>query len=60
MQTNFFAAGRRGVLRAESLPLHIGARTTVWQTHVTDDTGRLLSMTVQTQMVIPGKGAGAP
>jgi 1,4-dihydroxy-2-naphthoyl-CoA hydrolase len=54
-KTNFFAAGRRGLLHAESLPLHIGSRTMVWQTRVTDDTGRLLSMTVQTQMVIPAR-----
>jgi 1,4-dihydroxy-2-naphthoyl-CoA hydrolase len=54
-KTNFFAAGRRGTLHAESLPLHIGSRTMVWQTRVTDDTGRLVSMTVQTQIVIPAK-----
>jgi 1,4-dihydroxy-2-naphthoyl-CoA hydrolase len=56
-KTNFFAAGRRGSLRAESLPLHIGSRTMVWQTRITDDTGRLVSMTVQTQIVIPAKAA---
>lgn len=50
-KTNFFAAGRDGVVRAESTPLHRGRRTMVWQTRVTDESGRLLSMTVQTQMV---------
>jgi uncharacterized protein (TIGR00369 family) len=51
-KTNFFAAGRSGVVRAESVPLHRGKRTMVWQTRVTDDTGRLLSQTIQTQMVL--------
>jgi 1,4-dihydroxy-2-naphthoyl-CoA hydrolase len=51
-KTNFFAAGRGGTVRAESTPLHRGRRTMVWQTRVTDETGRLLSLTVQTQMVL--------
>src|SRR5262249_23545773 len=51
-KTNFFAAGRTGAVRAESTPLHRGKRTMVWQTRVTDDTGRLLSLTIQTQMVL--------
>ena len=51
-KTNFFAAGRSGALRAETTPLHRGKRTMVWQTRVTDESGRLLSMTIQTQMVL--------
>ena len=51
-KTNFFAAGRPGVVRAESTPLHRGKRTMVWQTRVTDASGRLLSLTIQTQMVL--------
>ena len=51
-KTNFFAGARAGVVRAESTPLHRGKRTMVWQTRVTDDTGRLLSLTIQTQMVL--------
>ena len=51
-KTNFFAAGRDGVVRAESTPLHRGKRTMVWQTRVTDESGRLLSLTIQTQMVL--------
>src|SRR5262245_3650547 len=46
-KTNFFAAGRDGVVRAESTPLHRGKRTMVWQTRVTDGSGRLLSLTIQ-------------
>ena len=51
-KTNFFAAGRSGVVRAEATPLHKGKRTQVWQTRVTDEAGRLLSLTTQTQMVL--------
>ena len=51
-KTNFFAAGRAGTVRAESTPLHRGKRTMVWQTRVTDESGRLLSLTIQTQMVL--------
>jgi uncharacterized protein (TIGR00369 family) len=51
-KTNFFAAGRAGVVRAEATPLHKGRRTMVWQTRVTDAGGRLLSQTIQTQMVL--------
>jgi len=51
-KTNFFAAGRTGTVRAEATPLHRGKRTMVWQTRVTDETGRLLSLTIQTQMVL--------
>ncbi len=51
-KTNFFAAGRSGTIRAEATPLHRGKRTMVWQTRVTDESGRLLSLTIQTQMVL--------
>jgi uncharacterized protein (TIGR00369 family) len=51
-KTNFLAAGRSGTIRAEATPIHRGKRTQVWQTRVTDETGRLLSLTIQTQMVL--------
>ena len=51
-KTNFFAAGRAGLVRAEATPLHRGKRTMVWQTRVTDGAGRLLAQTIQTQMVL--------
>jgi uncharacterized protein (TIGR00369 family) len=51
-KTNFFAAGRAGLIRAEAVALHRGRRTHVWQTRVTDASGRLLSLTIQTQMVL--------
>jgi uncharacterized protein (TIGR00369 family) len=51
-KTNFFAAGRDGFVQAECTPLHRGKRTQVWQTRITDASGRMLSLTTQTQMVL--------
>ena len=51
-KTNFLAAGRAGPLRAEATCLHRGRRTMVWQTRITDAGGRLISLTLQTQMVL--------
>ena len=50
-KTNFLAAGRSGVVRAEAMAVHRGKATMVWQTRVTDESGRLLALTTQTQMV---------
>jgi len=54
-KTNFFAADRAGIVRAEATPLHKGRRTHVWQTRITDESGRMLSLTLQTQMVLESK-----
>lgn len=52
-KTNFFAPAVLGSLvHGESLPLHRGRKTMVWQTRLTNDTGRLLAMVTQTQMVL--------
>ena len=51
-KTNFFAGATEGVVRAEALPLHRGRTTMVWQTRVTDASGRLLALVIQTQMVL--------
>lgn len=45
-KTNFFAAGRGGTVRAEAVPVHVGRRTSCWQTRVTDADGRLLAQTI--------------
>ena len=52
-KTNFFSAGIGPVFRADSVPLHIGRTTMVWQTTITDDNGRRLAIVTQTQIVIP-------
>lgn len=52
-KTNFFAAAMKGSkVRAESSALHKGKRTHVWQTRVTREDGKLVSLTIQTQMIL--------
>ena len=58
-KTNFFAAGRTGDVVAESTPLHRGRLTQVWQTRITDEAGRLLVQTIQTQMTLTPAPEGA-
>ena len=52
-KTNFFTGGVGPVIRADSVPLHIGRTTMVWQTTITDDNGKRLAIVTQTQIVIP-------
>jgi 1,4-dihydroxy-2-naphthoyl-CoA hydrolase len=54
-KTNFFAACRGGKVKAVVEPLHRGRRSSVWQTRLYDEEGRMLTQTVQTQMVLEGK-----
>ena len=52
-KTNFLGAALVNTrVTAESTPLHRGKTTMVWQTRITDESGRLLSLTIQTQMVL--------
>lgn len=55
-KTNFFARAPIGSrLRGESLPLHKGRSTMVWQTRITLETGRLVAVVTQTQMVLSNR-----
>jgi len=51
-KSNFFAGAIAGTVRAEALPLHVGGRTSVWQTRITDTNGRFVAQTTQTQLVL--------
>jgi uncharacterized protein (TIGR00369 family) len=51
-KTNFLAAGRGEELIGESLPLHIGRNTMVWQTTVRDSESRRVAVVTQTQLVL--------
>ncbi|HEY5898637.1 MAG TPA: PaaI family thioesterase [Burkholderiales bacterium] len=51
-KTNFLAGCRSGYLQAVATPIHKGKRTHVWETRITDESGKLLSITTQTQMVL--------
>jgi 1,4-dihydroxy-2-naphthoyl-CoA hydrolase len=51
-KTNFIAGCRSGTVQAEAKPIHKGRRTHVWETRITDEAGKLLSVTTQTQMIL--------
>ena len=52
-KTNFLAAAKAGEpIFAETTPLHVGKRSSVWQTHVTRADGKVVALVIQTQMVI--------
>jgi uncharacterized protein (TIGR00369 family) len=51
-KTNFIAGCRAGTVQAEAKPIHRGKRTHVWETRITDEAGKLLSVTTQTQMIL--------
>jgi uncharacterized protein (TIGR00369 family) len=55
-KTNFLAAVRSGIVTARATLVHKGRTTIVVQTDVTDDAGRLVSRTLQTQAVLQGGG----
>jgi uncharacterized protein (TIGR00369 family) len=52
-KTNFLGGAPLGsVVTAEATPVHIGRRTSVWQTRITNPAGKLLALVTQTQLVI--------
>jgi uncharacterized protein (TIGR00369 family) len=52
-KTNFFAAAREGeTVTAESVPLHVGRRTSVWQTRIQRPDGKPVALITQTQLVL--------
>ncbi len=52
-KTNFLGAAKAGTtVRGETTPVHIGSRTSVWQTHITRDDGKAVALVTQTQMVL--------
>jgi 1,4-dihydroxy-2-naphthoyl-CoA hydrolase len=54
-KTNFLGAASLGArILGESTPIHRGRTTMVWQTRITLETGKLVALVTQTQMVLPG------
>ena len=52
-KTNFLGSAKAGeTVTGEATPLHIGRRSSVWQTRVTNADGKLLALVLQTQMTI--------
>jgi len=54
-KTNFLGSAKVGTtVTGEATPLHVGRRSSVWQTRVTNADGKLLALVLQTQMTIEG------
>ncbi|HEX3499582.1 MAG TPA: PaaI family thioesterase [Stellaceae bacterium] len=54
-KTNFLGAAPLGAkVFGESTPIHRGRTTMVWQTRITLESGKLVALVTQTQMVLPG------
>ena len=54
-KTNFLGSAKVGqTVTGETTPLHIGRRSSVRQTRVTGEDGKLLALVIQTQMTIDG------
>ena len=54
-KTNFLGSAKVGTtVRGEATPLHVGRRSSVWQTRITNADGKLLCLVLQTQMTIEG------
>jgi 1,4-dihydroxy-2-naphthoyl-CoA hydrolase len=54
-KTNFLGAAPLGAkVLGEAIPVHRGRTTMVWQTRITLESGKLVALVTQTQMVLPG------
>ena len=52
-KTNFIGAAKEGsTVLAETTPVHVGRRSSVWQTKITREDGKLVAIVTQTQMVL--------
>jgi 1,4-dihydroxy-2-naphthoyl-CoA hydrolase len=52
-KTNFLGSAKVGsTVTGEATPLHVGRRSSVWQTRITNADGKLLALVLQTQMTV--------
>ena len=52
-KTNFIGPAREGtVVEGEATPIHVGKRSSVWQTRITTEAGKLVAVVTQTQFVL--------
>ena len=52
-KTNFIGAAKEGTtVTGESTPIHVGKRTSVWQTRIAREDGKLVAIVTQTQMIL--------
>ena len=52
LKINLIGAVRKGVIRAQALPLHRGRSTSIWETRITDETGKLVAVSLSTHLVL--------
>jgi uncharacterized protein (TIGR00369 family) len=52
-KTNFVGSAREGTtVEAETVPIHVGRRSSVWQTRISRTDGKLVALVTQTQLVL--------
>ncbi len=52
-KTNFIGSAKEGTtVSAETTPVHVGRRSSVWQTKISREDGKLVAIVTQTQMVL--------
>ena len=52
-KTNFIGSAKAGTMvTAVATPLHVGRRSSVWQTRIEGEDGRLVALITQTQMTL--------
>jgi uncharacterized protein (TIGR00369 family) len=52
-KTNFLGPAKAGVtIRGEAKPVHVGGRTSVWQTQISTSDGKPVALITQTQLVL--------
>lgn len=52
-KTNFLGAARLGTkVTAVTTPIHVGGRTSVWQTRLSTEDGKAVALVTQTQLVL--------
>jgi 1,4-dihydroxy-2-naphthoyl-CoA hydrolase len=57
-KTNFLAPAPVGSkILGKTVPIHRGRRTMVWQTEITSETGRMVALVTQTQLVLGPAGS---
>jgi uncharacterized protein (TIGR00369 family) len=52
-KTNFIGVAKSGeMVAAVCTPVHVGRRTSIWQTKITNEAGKSVALVTQTQMVL--------
>jgi uncharacterized protein (TIGR00369 family) len=52
-KTNFLSAAPVGMtITGETTPVHVGKKTSVWSTRITDDKGKPIALVLQTQITV--------